>query len=98
MIRKIKTNVKEISPASDEIDLQKVRSLFKAADFTADGYLTEKELAWSIGNRVEKHLQSAVRGNFRQFFALDKIKQNGQVEWDEWLQHLKKTEASKVRS
>jgi len=35
-------------------------------------------------------------GTSRIFFALDKINPNGQVEWDEWLQNLKNTEASKV--
>merc|ERR1711899_195916 len=56
----------------------------------------KKELAWSISTQVEKHLRNALRGNFKTFFALDTINKNGQVEWDEWMQNLKKTEASKV--
>ena len=78
------------------IDLPSIRSLFKRADTTADGYLSKKELAWSISSQVQKHLQNALRGNFRQFFAIDKIKPNGQVEWDEWLAYFKRTEPAKV--
>ena len=90
------TNVREVPVESGDVDLVKIRSLFKRADASADGYLTKKELAWSISTQVEKHLRNALRGNFKTFFALDKIKPNGQVEWDEWLQHFKNTEASKV--
>ena len=90
------TIVKEVSAAGSDVDLTKIRSLFKRADASADGYLTKKELAWSISTQVAKHLQSALRGNFKTFFALDTINKNGQVEWEEWLQNLKKTEASKV--
>ncbi len=28
---------------------------------------------------------SAMKNNFKNFFALDKINHNGQVEWEEWL-------------
>ena len=90
------TNVREAPVVSGDDDLIRIRSLFKRADISADGYLTKKELAWSISNQVEKHLRNAVRGNFKRFFVLDKIKTNGQVEWDEWLLHFKNTEASKV--
>ena len=89
--------VGEVSDASSAVNLMKIRSLFKAADASADGRLTKKELAWSISLQIEKHLRNALRGNFKQFFALDKMKPNGQVEWDEWLQGLKKNEASKVK-
>ena len=92
------TNVREVPGVSGDVDLVRIRSLFKRADASADGYLTKKELAWSISTQIQKHLQNALRGNFKRFFALDKIKQNGQVEWDEWLQHLKNTEASRVRA
>ena len=90
------TLVREVSGSESNVDLSKIRSLFKRADASADGFLTQKELAWSISTQVAKHLQSAMRGNFRTFFALDTINKNGQVEWEEWLQNLKKTEASKV--
>ena len=90
--------VGEVSDASSAVNLMKIRSLFKAADASADGRLTKKELAWSISLQIEKHLRNALRGNFKQFFALDKMKPNGQVEWDEWLQGLKKNEASKVKT
>ena len=90
------TLVREVSGSESDVDLSKIRSLFKRADASADGYLTQKELAWSISTQVEKHLRNALRGNFRTFFALDTINKNGQVEWDEWLQNLKKTEGSKV--
>ena len=90
------TLVREVSGSESDVDLSKIRSLFKRADASADGYLTKKELAWSISTQVEKHLRNALRGNFRTFFALDTINKNGQVEWDEWLQNLKKTEGSKV--
>ena len=90
------TIVREVSDGSSDIDLVKIRSLFKRADVSADGLLTKKELAWSISTQVEKHLRNALRGNFKRFFALDKITANGQVEWEEWLQNFKNTEASKV--
>ena len=34
---------------------------------------------------VEGHLLNALRNNFKNFFTLDKINKNGQVEWEEWL-------------
>ena len=77
----IQPNVEEIS---DE-DLEPLRQLFKKADTTADGLLSVKELSWAIQRSVTKHVQSAMRNNFKQFFRLDKINHNGQVEWEEWL-------------
>ena len=90
------TIVREVPADSTDIDLSKMRSLFKRADTSADGYLTKKELAWSISTQVEKHIRNALRGNFKKFFSLDKITPNGQVEWNEWLQNLKNTEAAQV--
>ena len=69
---------------SDE-DLEPLKQLFKKADTTADGLLSVKELSWAIQRSVTKHVKSAMRNNFKQFFRLDKINHNGQVEWEEWL-------------
>ncbi len=66
-------------------DLEPLKKLFKKSDTTSDGYLTLNELSFSIGRSVEKHLQGAMRNNFRHFFKLDVVNHNGQVEWNEWL-------------
>lgn len=74
----------EARPAPKE-DVEKLRQLFKNSDTTLDGRLSIKELSWSIGRSVERHLQSALKNNFRHFFKLDRINHNGQVEWEEWM-------------
>ena len=33
---------------------------------------------------------SALKNNFRNFFSLDTLNKNGQVEWDEWLAEFNK--------
>ena len=33
-------------------------------------------------------LQKAMRNNFKIFFSLDKLHKNGQVDWDEYYQHV----------
>lgn len=68
-----------------DADLEPLRNLFKKTDTTADGLLSLNELTWGIQKSVSKHVQSAMRNNFKQFFRLDRINHNGQVEWDEWL-------------
>ena len=57
--------------------------------------MSKRELSWGIAVQVERHLQDAVRGNFRRFFALDKVDRNGQVEWSEWIKDFKEKIASK---
>jgi Ca2+-binding EF-hand superfamily protein len=84
---------RRLQPPSDMAwtgDLEALKSVFKKTDTTADGLLSLKELTWGISKSVEKHLQSAMRNNFKKFFRLDKINHNGQVEWDEWLRQFYK--------
>ena len=83
-----------VEDAISGIDDGVIRKLFKRADTTADRYLSPKELAWAVSIQVDRHLQAALRGNFKKFFALDKINHNGQVEWNEWLAHFKANIAS----
>ena len=65
--------------------MEPLKNLFKKTDTTADGLISLNELTWGIQKSVSKHVQSAMRNNFKQFFRLDRINHNGQVEWDEWL-------------
>jgi len=97
---KVKTRetlkVGNFEPDPDETDAPSiVKRLFKRADTTADGFLSMKELSWGIAVQVERHLQDAVRGNFKRFFSLDKANRNGQVEWSEWLKDFEKNVAAK---
>ena len=41
--------------------------------------------AWAVQNKIGKHVREALMSNPRNFFSLDKINHNGQVEWEEWL-------------
>ena len=66
-------------------ELKWLSKLFKQADTTADGVLSPNELAWAVQNKIGKHVREALMSNPRNFFSLDKINHNGQVEWEEWL-------------
>ena len=48
----------------------------------------------AVSRSVEGHLLSALRNNFRHFFALDTINRNGQVEWNEWLKSFNEVSIS----
>lgn len=76
------------TPSSEVANLQELKwlsTLFKKADTTADGVLSPNELTWAVQNKISKHVREALMSNPRNFFSLDKINHNGQVEWEEWL-------------
>jgi len=83
-----KSSQPPITPSSEVANLQELKwlsKLFKQADTTADGVLSPNELTWAVQNKISKHVREALMSNPRNFFSLDKINHNGQVEWEEWL-------------
>jgi len=64
-----------------------LRKQFRAADFDNDKLLTESEMTMAISRQTKQHILQAMRNNFRVFFSLDKMKKNGQVDWEEYLAH-----------
>ena len=61
---------------------------FKAADFDGNKLLSSSELAMAISRQTKQHIMHAMRNNFRVFFALDRGKKNGQVDWEEYYNHF----------
>lgn len=61
---------------------------FKAADFDGNKLLSSSELAMAISRQTKQHIMHAMRNNFRVFFALDRGKKNGQVDWEEYYHHF----------
>ena len=61
---------------------------FKAADFDGNKLLSSSELAMAISRQTKQHIMHAMRNNFRLFFALDRGKKNGQVDWEEYYNHF----------
>jgi len=57
---------------------------FRAADFDGDKLLSVSEIEMAISRETKKHIMGAMRNNFKVFFALDKNKKNGQVDWSEY--------------
>jgi len=60
---------------------------FRSADFDNDKTLSETEMTMAIVRETKQHITNAMRNNFKVFFAVDKLKKNGQVEWEEYYQH-----------
>jgi len=60
---------------------------FRSADFDNDKTLTETEITMAISRETKQHITNAMRNNFKVFFSVDKLKKNGQVDWEEYCQH-----------
>jgi len=60
---------------------------FKSADFDQNHLLSLSEITTAISRQTKQHIVQAMRNNFRIFFSLDKIKKNGQVDWEEYFSH-----------
>lgn len=60
---------------------------FRSADFDNDKTLSETEMTMAIVRETKQHITNAMRNNFKVFFSVDKLKKNGQVEWEEYYQH-----------
>ena len=61
---------------------------FRSADFDNNKLLTETEMSMAINRETKQHIVKAMRNNFKIFFSLDKLHKNGQVDWDEYYQHI----------
>lgn len=93
----------DVTVTEDERSL--LVSSFKSADFDGNKFLSSSELAMAISRQTKQHIMHAMKNNFKVFFALDKGKKNGQVEWDEYYSHylvsflgLDKDEVESVQS
>jgi len=68
--------------------LRLLTSAFKAADFDGNKLLSRAELSMAISRQTKQHMLVAMRSNFKTFFALDRGKKNGQVDWEEYYQYF----------
>jgi len=71
----------------EETSLRQLTTSFKAADIDANKLMSGSELAMAISRQTKQHIMHAMRSNFKVFFALDRGKKNGQVDWEEYYSH-----------
>lgn len=71
----------------EETSLRQLTKSFKAADIDANKLMSGSELAMAISRQTKQHIMHAMRSNFKVFFALDRGKKNGQVDWEEYYYH-----------
>lgn len=64
---------------------------FNKADIDSNKLLSVSEISAAMTILTNKHVKGALRNNFKIFFSLDKVKKNGQVEWDEYYHYFLKT-------
>jgi len=67
--------------------LRQLTTSFKTADIDANKLMSGSELAMAISRQTKQHIMHAMRSNFKVFFALDRGKKNGQVDWEEYYTH-----------
>jgi len=71
----------------EESSLRQLTSNFKAADIDGNKLMSSSEMAMAISRQTKQHIMGAMRSNFKVFFALDRGKKNGQVDWEEYYNH-----------
>jgi len=71
----------------EETSLRQLTTSFKAADIDSNKLMSGSELAMAISRQTKQHIMHAMRSNFKVFFALDRGKKNGQVDWEEYYSH-----------
>jgi len=71
----------------EETSLLQLTTSFKAADIDSNKLMSGSELAMAISRQTKQHIMHAMRSNFKVFFALDRGKKNGQVDWEEYYSH-----------
>jgi len=79
-------NAEDVGDVTDEEKVVLAKS-FRAADFDGNKRLSLSEITMAINRETKRHIMGAMRNNFKVFFALDKEKKNGQVDWSEYYQH-----------
>jgi len=86
--RKIRSQPEVVEEDDDsqtnDSEMELIKKAFRRADFDGNKEISRSELTIEIQRRTREHINKAMRENFKNFFALDKIKHNGQVDWEEY--------------